>query len=521
MSQPLPPRLECVQCLTNGPGGCAAFTVRDIDPQLDILTLARHLPLCRSFVQYPASTLTSLTGRFPLNLQTRLMSFAVGDVHCRVSVFPWDLTTVCICGYALNAHSPSKSHAFTTPLPQWHAPSQLAFSSPPVDSIGHLLSPFAPPTQSQTNARRTSSASRTLPSNQGRVAAASAPHRGPRAPYPPALVAAGAAASGSSSAPPMVNPFVESTMETIAVLIWPHVLQGDHEPPAHPTWLFKIRLESLLDYILAFETHSLFFHAQVPRSGLASPSAFTEQLVNHLVAVHLQLTPAPRTAVHFHQQPFAVLKAETRNGLTTFKPYMAMNGNSFSLANFRKLNAKAPNPVIHTDQNRQVLNREPLIVICPRYGHIRGPITSPNFSQQDLPGQGRELPHPCFGARIVTRLPYEGRNNPDGECLIGHCLDGDDQVLNLSYSQPDVVPVNRPTTPAHESPVTVVNVDHGDPPPPPRPPVMGLMPLGTHTVSIAGETVEAVGECFIRLLVHLEDAKTNPSAEFHKPPKIT
>ncbi|KAJ7444269.1 hypothetical protein B0H11DRAFT_2250154 [Mycena galericulata] len=227
------------------------------------------------------------------------------------------MQTICVCGYALNAHAgianePTGTYSAFLPLPQSQPALDLGFSTPPVDAFLGVLplrptsGPPPPPPPGSTNARRTASAARTFPQHQGAIANASSTHRGPHPPYPPPYLglSAGASTSGSSSSSAFGNPF---SVLQVAVLI-----PGQYEADAHATFPFKIRAEVFLDYINTLEPHSLFFHPTFPATGKASPTEFTDQLRAPLALNGLHL-PQPPTSlgpelVLFHCQPFAVLQ---------------------------------------------------------------------------------------------------------------------------------------------------------------------------------------------------------------------
>ncbi|KAJ7470043.1 hypothetical protein B0H11DRAFT_2237849 [Mycena galericulata] len=378
MSQ-LPPRLHCVDCLSNGPGGCAGFTARDIDPTTGYpfprATPTGPFELCAVPCQHP------WTSHHPVPARPTDPNYTFRRGPCHLSgcagffstLFRWDMQTLCVCGYALNAHAvignePAGTHSAFLPPPQSQPALDLGFSTPPVDAFLGVLplrpssGPPHPPPPGSTNARRTASAARTLPQHQGAVANASATHRGPRRPYPPPYLglSAGASTSGSSSSsvsvPAAGNPFAAPR---VAVLI-----PGQYEPDAHATLPFKIRTEVLLDYINALEPHGLFFHPTFPATGNASPMEFTNQLRAHLALNGLHLpVPQPSTVlgpepVLFHRQPFAVLHPTRYRHITTFSLHPSMSVNTFSYAEMKKLGKKMPNP-----DPDPAHNQEPLVII--------------------------------------------------------------------------------------------------------------------------------------------------------------
>ncbi|KAJ7713926.1 hypothetical protein B0H16DRAFT_1742953 [Mycena metata] len=167
---------------------------------------------------------------------------------------------------------------------------------------------------------------------------------------------------------------------TVSVLIWPFVVPGANAPAGFRTPILKIRNKLLLNYVQAFDGHGLYLHPPVPSTDLASAHNFSCQLYTHLVDANLQLTLAPNvtdisTVVPFNQQPFVVLEASRYR------------------ETFKKLNKKAANP--NPDPRYQL---EPLVITCPHFDHIRGPITHRLFTAQDL----LNLPHPSLGLRILA-----------------------------------------------------------------------------------------------------------------------
>ncbi|KAJ7029656.1 hypothetical protein C8F04DRAFT_1187505 [Mycena alexandri] len=398
-----------------------------------------------------------------------------------------------------------------------------------------------------TSARRTASALHSLPQHQGLVANASAPHRGPRHPYPEHVSQASASASNTA-----YGPSPTSTETLVSVLIWPFVASGGNAPAAFGTPTFKIRSELLLNYITAFDLHGLYFHHTVPSTDLVSAQDFTCKLYTHLSNANLQLTLAPgianvSTIVPFNQQPFVVLEASRYREITTFKPCSTMNDNTFSLATFKKLNKRAPNP--NPDQRYRL---EPLFAICARFDHIRGAITHRLFAAQDLPPLGRDLAHPGDNAGEVTTLhpypkspsltarqdtlpvnhlavagPPSALNNsrpatpPNGPSLIRQrspTSQGDPAGARRVRPRPDqtpvpftVVPLVQGTDVAFLSDVTrwenFVRLSTGD--------------RAANPISIAGESIDAVAECLLRLILLIWERKDSMPETFTLPEKVS
>ncbi|KAJ7479007.1 hypothetical protein FB451DRAFT_1172130 [Mycena latifolia] len=568
----------------------------------EILCLVRSRPTAKSSVPHHASTLGYPTSRLQHSPRIATTHFAVDLVPCpavqhfsRQSTDHCDTRTLCVCGYPWNAHNPlpltdtnisvaSQPPAIFLPsgsavgFPSVAVPPQtlpLGFSTAPLDAFVAL--PRVTP--GTANARRTESASRSLPQHQGAVANASSSHRGPRNAYPSfstsntpfsanSFSPSQAASPSSSLATGPASPFDRLT--SIAVLVWPFVVPGEHEPAGYPTCVFKIRTELALNHITAFRTYGLFFHPRVPLTGLTSPQEFTRQLTTHLAGsrLHLALDPnsSSSTAVPFNRQPWVVLTCTRYQDITTFKPHPAMNDNTFGFAEFKKLGKKLANP-----DPTPPHNTDSLIVICPRYDHIRGPITS--FSSQRRPERGLELPHPCYGLRILDQLQYAGNNLPDPECYQDHCPsdDEEDDHETPEPERPSTPPNNTatlaslirqrsPGSQADSSHVRRVrqrqqshssqeafNVDielpdpERDPPRAPRPAVVPFQvgvdvarvsdvarwqnyirnaadaPLSLDPVQIYGDTVEAVAQCVLDLLLHIQLRKHDPSLTFRLP----
>ncbi|KAJ7174120.1 hypothetical protein C8R43DRAFT_1119493 [Mycena crocata] len=458
--------LGCTQCALAGLE-CAAFNVREIDPRTGN-AYPRFLPTgpqetctipCRHpwILHLPPPVLPSST-----NYVFRRGGLArTGCARFDSPIEPWDSTSVCICGGTLGAHNLPDDDGSQILLPEvlglpsvsQPAVLDLGFSTPPINAFsGVNLSarstagnaPAA--SHSLVNAQRTRSAINSLPQHQGPVANASQSHRGPRRHYPPPFLASGSSVGMSGGSPFGPTP---SSTQMIVVLIWPFADEGDHAPAGFGTSPLKLPIDKLYDYITLFSQHGLFFHPTLPLTGLASPSDFTHQLQAHLTRHRLRLPSSPpiTDATPFHEQPFIVLDPKKYSTTVTYKSYTTMSGNSFSLAEIKKLNRKLPNP--DTDEGHRT---EPLIAIAIRFGHLEGAINKPAFKQQILPQHGRSLMHPCLPCRIVDLLThYSGPHHPDPECMPGLCPDDEpDPFASVADSQATPEP-GRPITPTNHA----------------------------------------------------------------------
>ncbi|KAK7031886.1 hypothetical protein R3P38DRAFT_3187618 [Favolaschia claudopus] len=439
-------RLACLQC---PPGeGCAGFTVRDTHPVIGAL-LARFVPVS-------AHELCAIPCRHPW-ISHIPDDTAPDFFKGRCNQHPWDTRSVCVCGSAWNAHEnrfpgyivASFVNDETPPAAAVSASQtdtlSLGFSEPPVSAFRPQNPLFrAHPALSSSHApgtvatRRTQSAHHSLPQHQGAVANSSAPHRGPRNPYPAAshLSVQGAASSAFASGS---SPFANTT--TFSVLIWPFTVPGVNELPGYPSPVFKISAETLLDFIQAFDLQGLCFHPVFPLTGAASASDFTSQLQNHLSAHSLDLPrpPTPAGAVVFHREPFVVLKTTSYRGTLTFKPDPTMNANTFTTPNLKKIAKKAPNPDPRYPS-------EDLFVIAMHFGPVAGALTSTTFADQPLPNTIR-LKHPWFGQRLVSTLPLDVLLEP--ECYDGHCpedVDEDEEMHTVIPGPPSPRPSTPPNT---------------------------------------------------------------------------
>ncbi|KAJ7454469.1 hypothetical protein FB451DRAFT_1408386 [Mycena latifolia] len=194
-----------------------------------------------------------------------------------------------------------------------------------------------------------------------------------------------------------------------------------------------------------------------------------------------------------------------------------------------------------------------------RYDHIWGPITS--FSSQRRPERGLEFPHPCYGLRILDQLQYAGNNLPDPECYRDHCPSNDeeDDRETPEPERPSTPPNNTATLASlicQRSPGSQADSSHvrrvrqrqqeafdvdielpepePDPPRAPRPVVVPFQvnvdvarvsdiacwqnyihnvadtPPSLDPVQIYGNSVEAVAQCVLDLLLHIQLRKHDP-----------
>ncbi|KAJ7182539.1 hypothetical protein C8R43DRAFT_1116178 [Mycena crocata] len=440
-------RLGCTQCTLAGLE-CAAFNGM-LTPDFYPLVLKRPAPSRAAISHLPPPVLPSST-----NYVFRRSSLArTGCARFDSLIEPWDSTSVCICGGTLGAHNLPDDDGSQILLPEVQGlPSvsqpavlDLGFSTPPINAFsGVNLSaqstagnaPAA--SHSLINAQRTRSAINSLPQHQGPVANASQSYRGPHRPYPPPFLASGSSVGMSGGSPFGATP---SSTQMIAVLIWPFADEGDHAPAGFGTSPLKLPIDKLYDYITLFSQHGLFFHPTLPLTGLASPSDFTRQLQAHLTHHRLRLPSSPpiTDATPFHEQPFVVLDPKKYSTTVTYKNYTTMSGNSFSLAEIKKLNRKLPDP--DTDEGHRTA---PLMAI--------GAINKPTFKQQILPQHSRSLMHPCLPCRIVDLLThYSGPHRPNPECMPGLCPDDEpDPFASVADSQATPEP-GRPITPTNHA----------------------------------------------------------------------
>ncbi|KAJ7454471.1 hypothetical protein FB451DRAFT_1408387 [Mycena latifolia] len=285
----------------------------------EILCLVRSQPTAKSSVPHHASTLGYPMSRLQRSPRMATTHFAVDLVPCpaaqrfsQQSTDHCDTRTLCICGYPWNAHNP---------LPLTDTNISVAGQPPaiflPSESAAGFPSVAIPP---QTRPLGFATAPLDVPSQA--ASPSSSLVTGPASPFDPLM--------------------------SIAVLVWPFVVPGEHEPAGYPTCVFKIRTELTLNYITAFRTYGLFFHPRVPLTGPTSPQEFTRQLTTHLAGsrLHLALDPnsSSSTAVPFNCQPWVVLTCTRSQQITTFKPHPAMNNNTFGFTEFKKLGKKLANP---------------------------------------------------------------------------------------------------------------------------------------------------------------------------------
>ncbi|KAJ6536060.1 hypothetical protein B0H19DRAFT_1270875 [Mycena capillaripes] len=345
--------------------------------------------------------------------------------HCggfHSDLLRWDFQTLCICLSFWMIHHPipltnSQNSVEPPGRPASHiatlsttAPSLSLSLNPPINAFNTVFQGTTPsitafqgipPVAGGTVAsRRTASALRTLPHNQG---GASLAHRGPRRAFP------------SGPSPFNVNP-------TVVVAVFPMVIPGIHEPAGYPTTILKARNDDMLPILERLRLHGLIVTITVPRSGPTPPVEFTAQVSAALEGRGIFLPPCPTAltsaeATQFTKQPWALLSSTRRADVLTFRPHPSINTNNFGFAEFAKLGKKFPNP----DPDAGV--GSVLVLICkssPRFGGALGSIDSAEFNSQDLPDAGLSLSHSCFPFRVIDGLPFAGSTM----LVDPHCLDG-------------------------------------------------------------------------------------------------
>ncbi|KAJ7681811.1 hypothetical protein B0H14DRAFT_2655107 [Mycena olivaceomarginata] len=338
----------------------------------------------------------------------------------------WSYLTVCVCLAQWMVHNlllePPAATMAITPNVAVVAPPSVPQSAPPALQSAPWIPTWGgvpPAVVGDVAARRVSSAQHTLPQHAGSTRSASSPRRGPRHSFP--------TSAGPSSG-------VFSGLVKLLIAVYPLVEPGEYEIAGHPTHRLALRNQDTEDYLNRFSLHGLLITIDVPRQGLIAPAAFTDQVMSALAVNHLTMPPSPQPlsptdAVHLHKQPYCLLAPHRRQTLFKLQTHPSITANSFGIEEFRKLSKKLPNPLPADG------TPPPLIFICPRYGNISGPLTHASFANQPRPSTGLDLPHPCFGVRVLENLHYSGTGFlPDPECYLV-CLDG---------ASPDE---NRPTTP--------------------------------------------------------------------------
>ncbi|KAF8144571.1 hypothetical protein K438DRAFT_1873848, partial [Mycena galopus ATCC 62051] len=384
---------------------CAVFVVSDLDPRTQTLvprftprTTAEACVACgHAWASHNGVPCQDPTHpNFPFRRGSfegsKCGGFYLNDLR-------WSFLTACICLALWTSHQtvdppvvPGAPAAPSAPVPA-SVPPTLSLSVPAPISAFHGRSPAI---GGSANSRRMASALRTLPQHQ----ATSNTH-------------------GSRRAYPSASPFSQNV--SVLVAIFPLTIPGDHEPAGYGTRVHKARNDDMLDVLNRFGSHHLLVQVDVPRHGLASPPDFTQQITTALALHGMALPPSSETlpdggSAQLTRQPLALLSPTRRLDIVTFKPHPTINANNFGAEEFTRLARKFTNPDPSAGPNSI------LIFVAPRFGHLLGPINHPHFVSQDLPGDGLNLPHSCFGIRMLDCLPLQGSSiYPDPECLEGIC----------------------------------------------------------------------------------------------------
>ncbi|KAJ7133864.1 hypothetical protein C8R43DRAFT_1133106 [Mycena crocata] len=344
----------------------------------------------------------------------------------------WSFLTVCVCLAAWMSHriiSGSAAAVSTLSTTAVASPAPPSVSAPPTLSISSTLPPLTafmgvpPPVTGSVGTRRTASALRTLPHNQVAMSSTSS-YRGPRRSFP---------AGGSPFSPDA----------TLLIVFYPMVIPGVHEPAGYGTITLKARNDNMAGILVRLHDHHLVFNVTVPRSGMASPTDFTRQIVAYFAAHNLSLpqSPIPLTDTEsalFVNQPWALLSPTRRHDILTFQPHPTISASIFGYDEFVKLGKKFKHP----DPAR-----------AARFGPVYGPIDHPTFSTQDLPVEDSlTLRHACFPFRVVDGLPFANTAIPmDPQCLGPLCP----SVEPIRMATPPPLPLTtliRPRASSQSSP---------------------------------------------------------------------
>ncbi|KAJ6570006.1 hypothetical protein B0H10DRAFT_2444595 [Mycena sp. CBHHK59/15] len=307
-------------------------------------------------------------------------------------------------------HCPSGSSTYAGTIHHARHPSTTLLGSlgPPLDAFRGVPAPL----QGAAGTRRLASIGRTLP--HGPFAAATANHSGPRRNYPPATASV--------------------SLATVCVVCWPMTLPGDYKPPGYAAPQIKIKNTHSKRYAEHFIDSGLSFQLEVPQQGSASVAEFSRKTTEHLSSHNISFPPCPDDTVDdtfpgdLDAQMWVLLIPRIRKDVYNFEVHPTINDNLFGYAEFAKLNHKFVNP-----KSTSI----PWIFIAPRFGHMLGPVSS--FSMPNSPLNGC---HPCFGLRMLDRLPpatRAGRNDPiDIDCYVGLCPsdDTDQNSSVLPYLPP-------------------------------------------------------------------------------------
>ncbi|KAJ6544444.1 hypothetical protein B0H19DRAFT_1076556 [Mycena capillaripes] len=357
---PLRPRYSCTQC---PPGArCVAWIGSATDPQTQA-TIPRLIPVSTSDVCEVIHAWIRHTPTMHFVVAAYLLT-AGGFIREPPGRPASHITTLSTTAPSLSLSLNPSINAFNTVF-QGTTPSITAFQGIPPVAGGTVAS------------RRTASALRTLPHNQG---GASLAHRGPRRAFP------------SGPSPFNVNP-------TVVVAVFPMVIPSIHEPAGYPTTILKARNDDMLPILERLRLHGLIVTITVPRSGPTPPVEFTAQVSAALEGRGIFLPPCPTAltsavAAQFTKQPWSLLSSTRRADVLTFRPHPSINTNNFGFAEFAKL--------------------------APRFGGALGSIDSAEFNSQDLPDAGLSLSHSCFPFRVIDGLPFAGSTM----LVDPHCLDG-------------------------------------------------------------------------------------------------
>ncbi|KAK7001421.1 hypothetical protein R3P38DRAFT_3611992 [Favolaschia claudopus] len=309
----------------------------------------------------------------------------------------WSVTVSCVCGQPWSNHdlvaSPEPRLPFAsseTPAPppltsqlQPLLPNPISvFARPP--SFGSTSVPASAPTPSATAVANTN--------RQGAIACHFKPkYKAPRA-FP-----------GSTAA--------ESTFEVL-VAFWPNILpDSPNNDEGSPALDFKYTLDEFTQLVLVLKAHGLAFVATLPsQTGIVT--SLNSQLDAHFSANRIDLPTAPQAAdsddvdaLPWFLLPWMLLEPTKRKATFTFDQSSRVNANNFSKKFIFDMNTKFNNPDSeHSDK--------PLIVLGPRWGHVKAPLPTTLSTAALDDAFGPEQPHPCFGRRLL----YEVTRRHDVMC---------------------------------------------------------------------------------------------------------
>ncbi|KAJ7212438.1 hypothetical protein C8J57DRAFT_1256371 [Mycena rebaudengoi] len=209
--------------------------------------------------------------------------------------------------------------------------------------------------------------------------------------------------------PPRTFPATAVTTNFKAeVLLWPNVNPGEYEPPGGPTLDFKYTSDQFAETLIHLKSYNLVFIVTLPVADRDSTITqdLTSQLSAHLHTHNLVLPPPPfelpaNEVLFWFRQHWVLMAPRQQGGIFTFEPHANANTNNFNHKMILQMNEKFFNPDIENHD-------KPLIVLAPRFGHVHGALVNlPTGADEDI--DEPQLPHQCFGQRILYGLPHSGR----------------------------------------------------------------------------------------------------------------